>query len=143
MTMSEPLMASAAEAPSRTPSSSPALRNRAPAGCGNRMSQAAMVVTPAPRRPEAKAWPASPKPMKQRRGVLRDMDWALLDSDQDSRDGCRAPEKELPRSLARDLRRSVAAGKVGASSSDPQVAASLCSAVVMPDRLRATMVARA
>src|SRR5690348_16312712 len=73
MTMSEPLMASAAEAPSRTPNSSPALRSRAPAGCGNRMSQAAMVVTPAPRSPEAKAWPASPKPMKQRRGVLRDM----------------------------------------------------------------------
>src|SRR5690348_16938666 len=93
MTMSEPLMASAAEAPSRTPNSSPALRNRVPAGCGNRMSQAAMVVTPAPRRPEAKAWPASPKPMKQRRGVLRDMDWALLDSDQDSRDGCRGPGK--------------------------------------------------
>ena len=34
------------------------------------MSHAAMLVTPASRRPEAIACPASPKPMKQRRGVL-------------------------------------------------------------------------
>ena len=72
--MSAPLIASPAEVPSRTPSSSPAARSFAPAASGNRMSHAAMVVTPAVRRPDAKAWPASPKPMKQRRGVLRVMD---------------------------------------------------------------------
>src|SRR5262249_58686035 len=66
-------MASAAEVASRTPISSPAARRLAPAASGNRISQAAMVMTPAPRRPAAKAWPASPKPMKQRRGVLRVM----------------------------------------------------------------------
>src|SRR5712672_4224029 len=71
MTMSDPLMASPADAPRRTPMSCPAARNRAPAGSAKRISQAAMVVTPAPRRPDAKAWPASPNPMKHRRGVLR------------------------------------------------------------------------
>src|SRR5262245_13569019 len=72
--MSAPLIASPAELPSRTPSSRPAARSFTPAASGNRMSHAAMVVTPAVRRPDAKAWPASPKPMKQRRGVLRVID---------------------------------------------------------------------
>src|SRR5262249_19554085 len=73
ITMSAPLIASPAEVASRTPSSPPAARRFAPPDSGNRTSQAAMVVTPAVRRPDAKAWPASPKPMKQSRGVLRVM----------------------------------------------------------------------
>ena len=35
------------------------------------MSQAAMRSMPLSRKPEAMAWPASPKPMKEMRGVLR------------------------------------------------------------------------
>ena len=50
---------------------SPAAFSRAPSATGNKMSQAAMRSMPLSRRPEAIAWPASPKPMKETRGVLR------------------------------------------------------------------------
>jgi hypothetical protein len=59
--------ASAAETARRTPILAPACRSLSPSGAGNRMSQADMLAVPASRRPEAMAWPASPKPMKQMR----------------------------------------------------------------------------
>ena len=65
------LTASAAEAASRTPDFSPAALSGAPPVCANKMSQAAMRSTPASRRPAAIACPASPKPIKETRGVLR------------------------------------------------------------------------
>ena len=65
------LASSAAEVASRAPISSPACFSVAPSSRGNRMSHAAMLVTPASRRPDAIACPASPKPMKQRLGLLR------------------------------------------------------------------------
>src|SRR5689334_3574821 len=67
---SEFLTASAAELASRAPIRCPADFSAAPSACGNRMSQAATLSTPTSRSPEAIACPASPKPMKQRRGLL-------------------------------------------------------------------------
>jgi len=67
-TMSAPRSASAAEEAQRTPIASPARLSRSPSVCGNAMSHAAMRSTPASRSPDAMAWPASPKPMKQNVG---------------------------------------------------------------------------
>ena len=69
--MSVSRTASAAELASRTPMLSPAAFSFVPALSGKRISQAAMRSMPPSRRPEAIAWPASPKPMKETRGVLR------------------------------------------------------------------------
>src|SRR4029078_2471746 len=71
MTISVSRTASATETAVRTPMALPASLRGAPASSGNRMSQAAMRSTPASLRPEAIAWPASPKPIKEIRGVLR------------------------------------------------------------------------
>ena len=68
--MSAPRAASAAELATRAPMASPACLRAAPSAAGNRMSQAATVSMPVSRKPLAMAWPASPKPMKHRRGVL-------------------------------------------------------------------------
>jgi hypothetical protein len=70
MIMSVSATASAAETAGRTPIVSAAARNFWPSACGNRMSQAAICSMPVSRRPAAIAWPASPKPMKEMRGVL-------------------------------------------------------------------------
>ncbi len=66
--MSASRTASAAEDAQRTPIASALRLSLSPSVCGNRMSQAAMRSTPLSRRPEAIAWPASPKPMKQNVG---------------------------------------------------------------------------
>ena len=78
MIMSVSRTASCAEDASRTPILSPAALSFSPAACGNRMSQAAMRSMPLSRRPEAMAWPASPKPMKETRGVFWPVMGALL-----------------------------------------------------------------
>ena len=72
--MSAPRAASAAELATRAPMLSPACLSLAPSAAGNRMSQAAIVSMPVSRSPLAMAWPASPKPMKHRRGVL----WVVM-----------------------------------------------------------------
>jgi hypothetical protein len=71
MIISVSATASAAERASPTPILSPAAFSRAPSAAGNRMSQATMRSMPPSRSPEAIACPASPKPMKETRGVLR------------------------------------------------------------------------
>src|SRR5579863_4901911 len=55
--------ASAADCATPTPIAPAACLSFAPSGFGNRMSQAVMVSRPASRKPEAMAWPASPKPI--------------------------------------------------------------------------------
>src|SRR5580700_11063995 len=63
MTRSTPRTASAAELAQRTPAAWAASLSLPPAACGNRMSHAVIVATPASRNPAAMAWPASPKPI--------------------------------------------------------------------------------
>ena len=68
--MSASRSASAAETAQRTPIAPAARLSFSPFASGNKISQAAMRTTPSSRKPAAIAWPASPKPMKQRAGLL-------------------------------------------------------------------------
>src|SRR4029077_19169155 len=71
MIMSVSRTASAADNAIRTPIVWAAAFNGTPAVPGNKISQTAIRSIPASRNPEAIACPASPKPMKETRGVLR------------------------------------------------------------------------
>src|ERR1700722_20900843 len=69
MIMSAPRTASAADCAHRTPAGWGACLSFWPCGLGNRISHADIPAMPVSCRPEAMAWPASPKPMKATVGL--------------------------------------------------------------------------
>src|SRR4051812_15012518 len=69
--MSVSCTASAAEPASLIPALAPACLSFSPSGAGNKISQAATRSIPPSRSPDAIACPASPKPIRETRGVLR------------------------------------------------------------------------
>src|SRR3954451_22939143 len=69
--MSVSRTASAAEPASLMPALAPACLSVSPSGAENKISQAATRSSPPSRKPNAIACPASPKPIRETRGVLR------------------------------------------------------------------------